>query len=181
MQSDRRRGQEQILLGHPLDPAAQMGALIEQGHMERVLGYIGIGRAEARAHRLRRIPGHAGDRRLCVEATILDDVELGARVAREETLGLWRLSRPSTPSRRRRRRPTTPSTASPRRVWTRDMNAVHPPHRAIRAGTVWVNCFDRSSPATPFGGFKQSGFGRDRSPHAIEKYMDFKTVWTAYT
>ena len=65
-------------------------------------------------------------------------------------------------------------------VWTRDMNAAHRLSRAIRAGTVWVNAFDRSSLATPFGGFKQSGFGRDRSPHAIDKYMDFKTIWTNY-
>jgi 4-(gamma-glutamylamino)butanal dehydrogenase len=65
-------------------------------------------------------------------------------------------------------------------VWTRDMKAAHRLSRAIRAGTVWVNTYDRSSIATPFGGFKQSGFGRDRSPHAIDKYMDFKTIWTAY-
>ena len=65
-------------------------------------------------------------------------------------------------------------------VWTNDMRAAHRLSRAIRAGTVWVNTFDRSSLATPFGGFKQSGFGRDRSAHAIEKYMDLKTVWVDY-
>jgi acyl-CoA reductase-like NAD-dependent aldehyde dehydrogenase len=52
--------------------------------------------------------------------------------------------------------------------------------RAIKAGAVWINTFDRSSLTTPFGGFKQSGVGGDRSPHAVDKYMDFKTVWTAY-
>jgi len=60
------------------------------------------------------------------------------------------------------------------------MRAAHRLSRSIRAGTVWVNTFDRSSPATPFGGFKQSGFGRDRSPHAIDKYMDYKTIWIDY-
>jgi gamma-glutamyl-gamma-aminobutyraldehyde dehydrogenase len=65
-------------------------------------------------------------------------------------------------------------------VWTSDMNAAHRLTRAIRAGTVWVNAYDRSSLTTPFGGFKQSGFGGDRSPRAVEKYMDFKTIWTAY-
>jgi gamma-glutamyl-gamma-aminobutyraldehyde dehydrogenase len=65
-------------------------------------------------------------------------------------------------------------------VWTSDMNVAHRLTRAIKAGTIWVNSFDRSLLATPFGGFKQSGFGRDRSPHAVEKYMDLKTVWTAY-
>jgi 4-(gamma-glutamylamino)butanal dehydrogenase len=65
-------------------------------------------------------------------------------------------------------------------VWTRDMNTAHRLSGALRAGTVWINSFDRSSLATPFGGFKQSGFGRDRSAHAIDKYVDLKTIWTAY-
>jgi gamma-glutamyl-gamma-aminobutyraldehyde dehydrogenase len=60
------------------------------------------------------------------------------------------------------------------------MNVAHRVSGAIRAGTVWVNCYDKSSPVTPFGGFKQSGFGRDRSPHAVDKYMDYKTIWTVY-
>jgi 4-(gamma-glutamylamino)butanal dehydrogenase len=68
------------------------------------------------------------------------------------------------------------------------MGAAHRLSRAIRAGSIWVNTYDRSSFAIPFGGFKQSGFGgfkqsgfgRDRSPHAIDKYMDFKTIWTHY-
>ena len=65
-------------------------------------------------------------------------------------------------------------------VWTADINVAHRMCAALRAGTVWVNTFDRSSMATPFGGFKHSGFGRDRSPHAIDKYTDLKTIWTAY-
>ena len=65
-------------------------------------------------------------------------------------------------------------------VWTTDINAAHRVSSALRAGTVWVNSFDRSTIATPFGGFKQSGFGRDRSPHAIDKYTDLKTIWTAF-
>ena len=60
------------------------------------------------------------------------------------------------------------------------MRAAHRLSRAIHAGTVWVNTYDRSSLTTPFGGFKQSGFGRDRSPHAIDKYIDLKTVWIDY-
>jgi malonate-semialdehyde dehydrogenase (acetylating)/methylmalonate-semialdehyde dehydrogenase len=65
-------------------------------------------------------------------------------------------------------------------VWTRDIGAAHRLTRGIQAGTVWLNCFDRASMATPFGGFKQSGHGRDRSPHAIDKYTDLKTIWSAY-
>ena len=60
------------------------------------------------------------------------------------------------------------------------MNAAHRVSNALRSGTVWVNTYDRSSMATPFGGFKQSGFGRDRSPHANDKYADLKTIWNSY-
>jgi gamma-glutamyl-gamma-aminobutyraldehyde dehydrogenase len=66
-------------------------------------------------------------------------------------------------------------------VWTRDINRAHRMSEALRAGTVWVNAYDLSSMATPFGGFKQSGFGRDRSVHALDKYADLKTVWTHYS
>jgi 4-guanidinobutyraldehyde dehydrogenase/NAD-dependent aldehyde dehydrogenase len=62
-------------------------------------------------------------------------------------------------------------------VWTRDLSRAHKVARALRAGTVWVNTFDRSSIVTPFGGFKQSGTGRDRSMHSIEGYTNLKTTW----
>jgi acyl-CoA reductase-like NAD-dependent aldehyde dehydrogenase len=65
-------------------------------------------------------------------------------------------------------------------VWTADINRAHRLANGLRGGTVWVNAFDRSTMATPFGGFKLSGSGRDRSPHAIDKYCDLKTIWTAY-
>ena len=60
------------------------------------------------------------------------------------------------------------------------MGAAHRLSRAIRAGAVWAKTYHRWSLTTPSGGFRQSGFGRDRSPHAIDKYMDFKTIWTQY-
>ncbi len=60
------------------------------------------------------------------------------------------------------------------------MNAAHRLTRAIRGGAVWVNTYHRSSLTTPFGGFEQSGFGGDRPPRAVEKYMDLKTICTAY-
>ena len=64
-------------------------------------------------------------------------------------------------------------------VWTNDVSRAHRVSRALRAGVVWVNCFDRGDITAPFGGFKQSGFGRDKSIHALEKYTDLKTIWIA--
>ena len=62
-------------------------------------------------------------------------------------------------------------------VWTSDMTTAHRVARALRVGTVWVNTYDAAHVSTPFGGYKQSGFGRDRSLHAIAKYTQLKTTW----
>jgi len=169
-----------ITLGHPLDPATQMGALIDSGHLKRVLAYIDSGIADgARVafggrQALRDSGGYY------VEATVLDAVRPHMRVSREEIFG------PVLAVSAFREHAEALQVANDTlyglaaAVWTRDMNLAHRLSSALRAGTVWINSFDRSSMATPFGGFKQSGFGRDRSPHAIDKYVDLKTIWTAF-
>lgn len=172
----------QIPLGHALDPAAQMGALVEPRHLDRVLSYIEAGKAEGATVACggRRVTDGDLAAGLYVEATILDDVRPDTRVAREEIFGPILVVTPFETEAEAIRLANDSVYGLAAAVWTADMNAAHRLTRSIRAGTVWVNTFDRSSLATPFGGFKQSGFGRDRSPHAIEKYMDFKTIWTAY-
>jgi 4-guanidinobutyraldehyde dehydrogenase/NAD-dependent aldehyde dehydrogenase len=62
-------------------------------------------------------------------------------------------------------------------VWTRDMSTGHKVARALRAGSVWVNCYDGGDMTVPFGGYKQSGNGRDKSLHAIDKYTELKATW----
>jgi acyl-CoA reductase-like NAD-dependent aldehyde dehydrogenase len=169
-----------ITLGHPLDPSTQMGALIDQGHMQRVLEYIRGGVAAGAqvalgGHRaLEETGGYY------VEATILDRVRPEMRVAREEIFGpvLSVLDFRDEAEGVQLANDTVYGLAAA--VWTTDMNVAHRVSSALRGGTVWINTYDRSTFATPFGGFKQSGFGRDRSPHALDKYTDFKTIWTQY-
>ncbi|MGA8706556.1 MAG: aldehyde dehydrogenase [Steroidobacteraceae bacterium] len=169
-----------ITLGFPWEPATQMGALIDQGHMQRVLGFIDDGvRAGARvALGGKRAMTETGG--FYVEATILDAVKPDMRVAREEIFGPVLAVSTFTDEAQALRVANDSIYGLAAAVWTSDMNAAHRLSNGLRAGTVWVNAFDRSSFATPFGGFKQSGFGRDRSPHAIDKYTDLKTIWTAY-
>ena len=64
-------------------------------------------------------------------------------------------------------------------IWTDDVNVAHRAARALRAGVVWVNTFDAGDISSPFGGFKQSGFGRDKSIHALDKFTDLKAIWIA--
>ena len=66
-------------------------------------------------------------------------------------------------------------------IWTRDIHTAHRVARALRAGTVYVNCYDADDITVPFGGFKQSGNGRDKSLHALDKYVELKTTWIDLT
>ena len=169
-----------ITLGHPFDPATQMGALIDSGHLKRVLGYIdsGVSQGARVAFGGRQAMQDTGG--YYVEATVLDAVRPEMRVSREEIFGpvLTVTGFREDSEALRIANDTVYGLAAA--VWTQDMNVAHRLSGALRAGTVWINSFDRSSLATPFGGFKQSGFGRDRSPHAIDKYVDLKTIWTAF-
>jgi acyl-CoA reductase-like NAD-dependent aldehyde dehydrogenase len=176
-----RRVTATITLGHPLEPTTQMGALIDQGHMQRVLGYIDSGVRDG-AHIV--LGGHQALKEtggFYVEATVLDGVRAEMKVAREEIFGpvlsVMTFSDEADAVRLANDTPYGLAAA----VWTSNMNLAHRVSAALRGGTVWVNAFDRSTMATPFGGFKLSGSGRDRSPHALDKYCDLKTIWTAYS
>jgi 4-(gamma-glutamylamino)butanal dehydrogenase len=115
-----------------------------------------------------------------VEATVLDGVRPEMKVAREEifspVLAVMSFREEAQAVQLANDTPYGLAAA----VWTGDMNIAHRVSAALRGGIVWVNAFDHSTMATPFGGFKLSGSGRDRSAHAIDKYCDLKTIWTAY-
>jgi gamma-glutamyl-gamma-aminobutyraldehyde dehydrogenase len=170
----------QIPLGHPFEAASQLSAVIEQSHMERVLGYIELGKQEGAIVALggRRVLAETGG--FYIEPTILDGARNDMRIAQEEIFGPVVVVIPFKDEAEAIRLANDSIYGLGAAVWTNDMRAAHRLSRAIKAGTVWVNTYDRSSLTTPFGGFKQSGFGRDRSPHAIDKYMDYKTVWVDY-
>lgn len=165
----------------PLDPTTVMGALIDAGHLERVLGYIASGTDEGAVIRTggERVRTDSGG--YFLPPTVFEGVGNSMRIAREEIFGpvLSVFDFDSLDEAVRLANDTPYGLAAS--VWTSDLKTAHSVARALRAGTVWVNCFDYSEVTTPFGGFKQSGNGRDRSLHAFEQYTQLKTTWINLT
>ncbi|MEU0938797.1 aldehyde dehydrogenase [Embleya sp. NPDC005971] len=164
-----------LRIGDPLDPATTMGALVSAAHLARVREHIA--RAHAAGARL-RTGGERVDRLgHFLEPTVFDRVTPEMALAREEVFGpvLAVLTFDTEDEAIRLANATEYGLAAG--VWTTNLSAAHRISRAVRAGTVWVNCYEEGGLNVPFGGMKQSGHGRDKSLHALEKYTDPKTVW----
>ena len=164
-----------IRVGDPLDPATQMGPVVSRDQMDRVLSYIDKGQAEGASLRLGG--GRVGTDGFFVSPTLFDKVDNKMTIAQEEIFGpvLSVIAVRDAEEAIAVANDTVYGLAAA--VWTRDVNQVFRVSQALRAGVVWVNCFDHGDISSPFGGFKQSGFGRDKSLHAIDKYSDIKTTW----
>ncbi len=163
--------------GDPLDPDTLMGAMVDESQTRRVLDYIEegkVGGAELRMGGKRVLEDSGG---WYIEPTIFDKVSSDMKIAREEIFGpvLSVLTFEDVEEAVRIGNDSVYGLAAA--IWTRDINVAHRTARALRAGSVWINCFDAGDMTTPFGGYKQSGFGRDKSLHAMDKYTQLKTTW----
>ncbi|HVT83334.1 MAG TPA: aldehyde dehydrogenase [Phycisphaerae bacterium] len=165
-------------IGDPIDPMTRVGSMIEKPHMERVMSYIAAGKQQG----ARLVMGGKQVRQdsggYFVEVTIFDEVNNDMRIAREEIFGpvLSVISFNTEEEGIKIANDTNFGLAAS--LYTRDLNTAHRAARAIKAGTVSVNCFSEGDIGTPFGGFKESGFGgRDKSIFAHEQYTELKTIW----
>lgn len=163
--------------GDPLDPATQMGAIVDQDQLEKVMSYIGLGGEEGARLLLGGQRARAESGGFYIEPTIFDGVENSMRIAQEEIFGpvLSVLAFDDLDEAVKIGNDTIYGLAAA--IWTRDINKAMNAAKKLRAGSVWVNCFDGGDITTPFGGYKQSGFGRDKSLHALDKYSELKTIW----
>lgn len=166
-----------LVPGDPLDPETRLGAIVDEGQMNRVLSYIDTGKRDGATVRLggNRVRESSGG--FYVEPTVFDGVSSRMKIAREEIFGpvLATLSFKTVEEAVRIANETVYGLAAA--VWTSNVTTAHRVARALRAGVVYVNCYDADDITVPFGGFKQSGMGRDKSLHAFDKYTELKTTW----
>jgi gamma-glutamyl-gamma-aminobutyraldehyde dehydrogenase len=161
----------------PLDPGTVMGALVDDLQLKTVLNYIDAGRAEGARCVVggRQVRKDSGG--YYVEPTVFDGVDSRMKIAREEIFG------PVTSVLRFRTETEAVQLANgssyglQASVWSDNIHRAHRVARALRAGTVHVNQYDEDDMTVPFGGYKQSGNGRDKSLHAFDKYTELKTTW----
>ncbi|SEJ01855.1 gamma-glutamyl-gamma-aminobutyraldehyde dehydrogenase [Azotobacter beijerinckii] len=163
--------------GHPLEPATNVGALVDRQQLDTVLGYIEAGLSEGASLLTggRRVLEETGG--TYVEPTVFDGVNNAMKIAREEIFGpVLSVIVFDTPEEAVRIANDSPYGLAAA-LWTRDLSKAHRTARALRAGSVWVNQYDGGDMTAPFGGFKQSGNGRDKSLHAFDKYTELKATW----
>jgi gamma-glutamyl-gamma-aminobutyraldehyde dehydrogenase len=165
-------------VGDPMSADTRIGPMIEQPHLDKVLGYIDAGRREG----ARVVTG--GGRILeetggyFVAPTIFDNVDNGMSIAREEIFGPVLSTIPFSSEAEGVRLANETAYGLAASVYTRDLDAAFRVSRALRAGTVGVNAYSEGDITTPFGGYKQSGFGgRDKGLEAFDQYTEKKTIW----
>ena len=162
---------------HPLEPGAPMGALVDETQTERVLDYIAKGQAEGAKLALggnRITPVEGG---CYVEPTVFDEVRPEHTISREEIFGPVLAVIPFEDEAQALRIANDTEYGLAAGVWTANLSRAHRVARGLRAGSVWVNYWDGGDMTAPFGGYKQSGNGRDKSLHAFDKYTEVKATW----
>jgi acyl-CoA reductase-like NAD-dependent aldehyde dehydrogenase len=163
--------------GDPLNPATELGALVDETQMKTVLGYIDAGHAEGGRCVAGGRQARAETGGFYVEPTVFDGIRNDMKIAREEIFGPVMSVIRFKDEAEALQLANSSSYGLQASVWSHDINRAHRVARALRAGTVHVNQYDEDDITVPFGGYKQSGNGRDKSLHAFDKYTELKTTW----
>jgi aldehyde dehydrogenase (NAD+) len=168
-----------LKVGDGADPKTQIGPLVSEQQLERVTGYLSLGKKEG-AKPLSggaRLTDGALARGYFVPPTVFADVRDDMRIAQEEIFGPVLSAIPFSDIDEVVHRANATTFGLGSGVWTRDVSKAHRLAKCIRAGSVWVNCYQAMDPAVPFGGYKMSGYGRESGLQHLEEYLNVKAVW----
>lgn len=171
---------DKMTVGDPMDENTRLGAIVSEEQLERVMGYVEAGKAEG----ARLVTGgertDVNGKGNFVTATVFADVDASMKIAQEEIFGPVAAVIPVDDMEHAIATANDTIYGLAAGVWTRDIGKAHRIAREVQAGTVWVNTYNQYDSASPFGGYKQSGFGRDLGHEAaLEKYTQVKSVWVA--
>ena len=168
-----------IRQGDPLDPKTTMGPQVSREQMEKIVSYLDIGKKEGAevltGGKASKLAEESGG--YFVEPTIFDGATNQMRVAREEIFGPVLTAIPFRDIEDVVREGNDTLYGLAAGVFTRDLKKAHRVAAALQAGTVWVNTWNVFDAASPFGGYKMSGFGRELGMHSLELYTQIKSVW----
>jgi len=168
---------KKINLGSGLESSTDMGPLVSQEQLDRVCGYFDIGKSEG----ARAVIGgeRLGNKGYFVKPTVLVNTNEKMRVVQEEIFGPVVTAIPFTDPADVIPRANNTKYGLAAGIWTRDISKAHRLAAQLRAGTVWINCYNVFDAALPFGGYKQSGWGREMGRDVLELYTETKSVCTA--
>ena len=171
------RTKENFVLGDPLDPSTTIGPLVTASHQARVLSYIDIGRKEGASLRFGGGTLASAPDGAYVEPTLFTGVDNGMQIAREEIFGPVATIIPVKGMDDAIEIANDTIYGLAASIWTRDVSKAHIFARDIEAGVVWINCFDHGDMTSIWGGYKQTGNGRDKCLEALTQYTQTKSVW----
>lgn len=165
---------KKVKQGSGLDPETEMGPLVSKDQQDRVIGYIQKGLDEGAT---KLTGGGHSDKGFFVEPTVFVDVADDMTIAQEEIFGPVVVAMPFKTVDEVVERANDSPFGLAAGVWTENLKTAHQIANRLKAGSVWINCYNLTDPASPFGGYKQSGFGREMGSYALNNYTEVKSVW----
>jgi len=165
---------KKVKQGSGLDPETEMGPLVSKEQQDRVVGYIQKGIDEGAT---KLTGGGHSEKGFFVEPTVFVDVADDMTIAQEEIFGPVVVAMPFKTVDEVIERANNSPFGLAAGVWTENLKTAHQIANRLKAGSVWINCYNLTDPASPFGGYKQSGFGREMGSYALNNYTEVKSVW----